>query len=204
MIRLQILTGTREQALPVFTNPQAHLFLTGRPAKIGGGTAYIMDISLELRVPDQQSGFSEQRGMAPCLDDSALVEREGTEVAAPETAPVAGERKPDFPDGRNAAFLFVGRMAGTHIGQIINIVHFLCGKGRLRRILHHIHPISIRFDQCPACKGIGVFVLDKETFRIPSPVLFYFIIGQQLNAVMYRRYVLCLVHGARNKTKVFY
>ena len=52
----QILTGRREEALPVLADALAELLGTGGLAEVGRGAAHVVDIALEVRLPGHLPG----------------------------------------------------------------------------------------------------------------------------------------------------
>ena len=77
----------------------------GGLAEVGGGAAYVVDVSLELWVSSEQLGFFQQTFVAAALDDAPLVEGQAAEGAFAEAPAVAGQTELDLPDGGHAAVL---------------------------------------------------------------------------------------------------
>ena len=84
-----------------------------------------MDIALKFRVPGKLLCLLQNRIVASGLDDTALMEGQGTEITAAKAAPVADQAVFHLVDGRNAAQSLIGGMIGAHIGKIIHVVHLL-------------------------------------------------------------------------------
>ena len=59
--------------------PDDALLLTGRRSEIGGGASHIVNISLKIRVTDDVLCLPEYGFVAPGLNDSPLMECQGTE-----------------------------------------------------------------------------------------------------------------------------
>src|SRR5699024_4779408 len=91
------------------------LLFTGGMAEVGRRPAHIVDITLEIRLPDHPGSLLQDRFVAPGLDHPPLMEGQGAETAAAKTAAVADQAEAHFLDGRNAACLRIGRMPGAHI-----------------------------------------------------------------------------------------
>ena len=125
MIRSEVFAGLRKQTLPVRADTLGQLFLTGWLSEICGRTAYIMNITLKIRILCHFDGFFQNRFMASSLKDSALMKCQCTEITSTETATVAGETEFNFLHCRNTAFGIIHRMPGVSIWQIIDIIHFL-------------------------------------------------------------------------------
>ena len=90
-------------------------------------------------------------------------------------------------------------MVSPHIGQVIDIVHLLCGEGRLGRILHHIDAVRIRLNQRFSVEGVCVAVLCPKTFRILFRYGLHVVIRRQDNTVINATYVLRPINRSRYK-----
>ena len=125
VIYLKVSTWLRKKTLAILTDSFCQLFLTGWLSEICGRTAYIMNITLKIRILCHFDGFFQNRFMASGLKDSALMKCQCTEITSTETATVAGETEFNFLQCRNTAFGIIHRMPGVSIWQIIDIIHFL-------------------------------------------------------------------------------
>ncbi len=96
MIHLQIGTWFREKALSVFADALRHLFLAGRMSEIGGGTAHVVDIALEIRLLYHLLCFPQNGFVASDLHRPALMEGQRTEITPAETPSAADKREFDF------------------------------------------------------------------------------------------------------------
>lgn len=122
--------------------------------------------------------------MAPDLHSASLMEGQRTEIAPAEAAPVADQGKFDFTDGGDAAFFFIGRMIGTHIGQRINIIHLFYGKRLLRRVLYHVLTARIAFQEGFSVEGIRIGILNHKAVGIFFLIRFHLFIGRQQDSVI--------------------
>ena len=138
MVRLHILAGGGVQALPSAAGTLGQLLFAGGSAEIGGGTAHIVDVALEILVLHDHFRFPEDGFVAPGLDNPALVEGQGAEGAGTEAAPVGNQAEFDLFNGGNTALFGIAGMPGPLVGQLVYRIHFLGGQGLLRGILHHI------------------------------------------------------------------
>ena len=86
MVGIQIGTWLREEALAVGTGSQLFLLFAGGMAEICCRTADVVNISLEPGQLCQFFDLVNDRILASCGDNPALMERDGTEVARAETA----------------------------------------------------------------------------------------------------------------------
>ena len=86
-------------------------------SEIGGRTADIVDISLEVRLFDQKLCFSDDRLLASCRNKSALMKCNRTKIARTEAATVVSDRKLDLLNRRNTARFFINRVICPLIRQ---------------------------------------------------------------------------------------
>ena len=127
MVRPQVLTWFREQALLIGARPLCQLLFTGRETEISSRPPNIMDISLKVRLLGKKLCLVYQRLMASRLDDPSLMEGQRAEAAATKAAPVADKDEFDLTDRRNTPGSLIRGMIASHIRQIIHIIHFfLC------------------------------------------------------------------------------
>ena len=82
-------TGIVADALAVRADPGLGLFGAGRMPEVGRGAAHVVDIALEGRVTGQGLRLLDQGAFAPGGDHPPLVEGQGAEAAAAESAPAA-------------------------------------------------------------------------------------------------------------------
>ena len=203
MICPQVLTWFREQTLFVRTRTLGHLLCTGRIPEIGCRAAYIMDIALKIRLLRQKLCLLDQRLMASCLDDPPLMEGQGTKAAGSKAAAVTDQAELDLPDSRNTTCRLIGRMVGSHIGKIIDIIHFLLTQWFCRWILYHIDMSLIRLYQTFPGKRICVAVLDKKALCILLFVLLKLRKIRKQLIIVDRVQIFGPVHGSINKRNVF-
>ena len=96
VIHLEVWTGLGIETAAVVTGAFRELFVTGGAAEFRCGAADVMDVALEIGVLQADPGLSEDRLMAPALDNAALVEGQRAEVAVAETPPVGGQAEFDL------------------------------------------------------------------------------------------------------------
>ena len=87
----KVFAGFREQTLSVGTDTPCQLLFAGRMSEIRRWTAYIMDVSLKIRLVSEFFCLLDDRCMTPCLDSTSLMKSQRTEIASSETAPVADQ-----------------------------------------------------------------------------------------------------------------
>ena len=171
MVRPQILTRFRKKTLAARTRAACQLLFTGRETEIRGGSAHIMDITLEIRLLCQKLCLLHQGFVASGLDDASLVEGQGAEAACAEASPVADQAELDFSYGGHASKLLIGRMVVPHVRKIIYRIHLLLSQGLGGRILHHKKLIPIGLHQTLPGKWVLIAVLDIKASGILPFVL---------------------------------
>ena len=178
VVGFHVLAGGGIEALPSAAGTLGQLLVTGRVAEVGSGAAHIVDVALEILVLYHQLRFPEDGFMAAGLDDSSLVEGQGTEGAGTEAAPIGNQAELHFLNGRHTTCLGITGMPGPHIGQVVDCIHFLGGQRLLRGILHHIF-LAVGLSQPLGGEGVAVAVLNLKGFRILSLVGLYLLKGGQ-------------------------
>ena len=184
VVDFQIGTRLREEALAMLTCTDFQLFRAGGFPELCCRTADIVDVPFKIRVLYTLLRLREDRLMAPRLDNPAFVEGQGTEIAVAVAAAVGGQREFDFFQRGYSALSLVGGMIRSHVGQGVHIVHLLHGHGLLRRVLYNIQTSVVSLDKAFCGKGIGVFVLDRKTFRIRLLVCFDFFKCRQSDRIL--------------------
>ena len=166
MVDLQVRTGFREKAAPVFTGTLSQLLPAGRSPELRCGTSHVVNISLEIRFADHLLRLPQDRFVAPDLNDPALMKGQGAEITVPVAAPVGGQAVADLPQRRHTARPVVGGMPGAHVGEGIDIVHLLHGKRLRGRILYNKSPSPVSLVQALCLKGIRIGMLEGKALRI--------------------------------------
>ena len=202
MVHLHIPADLGVETLLGGANALCLLLLAGWDTEVCRGAAHVVDIALELRILRHALGLFENGGVAAGLDDAALVEGQGAEAAAAKAAPTRGQAELHLLDGGHAALLFVRRVIGILIRQIVGQIHLVLGQGLLRRVLDHIFPLGIGLDQALCHKGIGVAILRVEAFGICSLVLAHLVPGGQRDGVVDAVQILCPVDGAVDEGEI--
>ena len=204
MIYFQVRTWSWKQALTVFANASGELFVTGWSPEVCCRTTYIMNITFEIRVPDNLFCLINNGFMTSCLNDSSLMESQCTKAASTIASTVADQTEFYFLNGRNTARFFIRRMISSHIRQCIDRVH-LTGSQRLGGwILHHIAFVRIWFDQTFCGKRIGIAVLGIKTACIGLFTGTDFFKGRQHDAIVNAVRIFRFVYSTVNISQVFY
>ena len=94
----------------------------------------------------------------------ALMEGQRTEAAASKASSVRYQTELKLFNRRNSAFLLIAWMISSHIGERVDIVHFLTGKRLCRGILHHILLLSVCFNQPLPGERICIAILNIKAF----------------------------------------
>ena len=165
-----ILARLREQALPIRARALRELLFARGLTEVRRRAAHIVDVSLEVLLVRHGLGLAEQRLVAARLDDAPLMERQRAEAARAEAAAVGRETEAHLGDRRHAALLFVGRMIRPAVGQAVDPIHLLLRKRLLRRVLDDEFMLTIRLQQPPRRKRVGVAVLQIEALGVFSGV----------------------------------
>ena len=166
VVNLQIRTGLREEAPPVFAGAVCHLFFTGGRAEFRGRSPHVIDISLEIGLLQHLLRLLQDRLVAAHLDYTALMKSQGTEIAVTVAPAVGCQAEPDLTQRRNASECIIHGMPGAHVRKRVDIIHFLHGERLCRRILHDKSPPSVSLIQALCLKRIRVGVLQGETLRV--------------------------------------
>ena len=169
VVHLQVGAGLREQAAPVLAGPPGQLLFAGRGAELRGRSPDVIDIALEIRLRQHLLRLPQDGGVAADLDNPALVEGQGAEIAVPVASPVGGQAEFDLPQGGHPACLLVHGMPGPHIGQGVDVVHLLHGERLRGRVLDDEGVAAIGLIQALCLKGVRVGVLQSKALRIGPP-----------------------------------
>ena len=202
MIHFQIRAGLREEALSVLACSYLQLLVAGRLMKVRRRSAHIMDVTFEIRIPDQPFCLFQNRLIASCLDNPSLVKIQRAEIACTKAPSVRGNRKLHFGKSRDPACGVIIRVPGSCIGKRVDIVHFLLRERLRRGILHNIHR-TVRLHQRLCIEGIRIAVLLIKTHRIIQTVLSERIPVRQHDRICQRRRILRLIAGPCNECKIF-
>ena len=160
----------REQALPVRAGPLRQLLFARGLAEICRRTAHVVDVALEVLLVRHGLGLRQKGFVTARLDDAPLMERQRAEAARAEAAAVGRETEAHLGDCRHAAAFFIRRMIRPAIRQVVDPVHLLLRKRLLRRVLDDEFMLTIRLQQPPRRKRVGVAVLQIEALGVFSGV----------------------------------
>ena len=154
------------------------LFGAGRMVKVCGGAAYIVNITLEIRIGCDEPGLLQDRLLTAGGDIAALVQGQSAEVAGTETASVVDDGEPHLFDGGNAAqFLVIGVII-PGIGQGEHFVQFLAFQREGRGILNQIAAAG-GLDERAATGEVIFVLLDEGRLGIGLLVLPHGLKGRQ-------------------------
>ena len=135
MGRIEVRARFAADAVAVAAGPVGELLGTGDVAEVRRRAADIVDVAFETGQMGHALRFPDQRFMAAVLDDAALMAGNGAEMAAAETAALAGQAELDLMKGRNAAGCVVIRMPTPLEGQFVDSIHLGCRQRQGRRRL---------------------------------------------------------------------
>ena len=141
-----------------------------------------MNISLKIRVLSEFFCLLNQGFMASGLNNSPLMEGQGTKAAGAEAPPIADQAKLNLPCSHNPACRLIGRMIAAHVEKAVHLIHFLLRERLRGRILHHIFhiiPAAVGLYQPSAGIRVRIFVLDPKAAGILPLILFHILIIRQ-------------------------
>ena len=119
-------------------HPPEHLFPAGGEPEVGGGTADIVDVALEIRLVGHALGFLHDAVRTAAGDPAALMQLDGAEVAAAEAAAVLDDGELYLPDGGHAAHGLVDGVIPAGVGQGVDLVQLPAHQRLCRDVLHQI------------------------------------------------------------------
>ena len=140
--------------------------------------------------------------MAPRLDDTPLVEGEGTEATPTKAATAGYQAEPHLLNGGHAASGLIGGVIGTHIGQTVHPVHLRLTQGLLGGVLDDELFGPIRLHQGFPREGVGVAILGIEALGILALVLTQLLIGGEGHIGHHQVYLGGTVHRTIDKGDV--
>ena len=138
MISVNVGTRIGEQTLSILAHAYLQLFSTGRMTEVCSRTTNIVNISFESGKLRNNLRFTQNRFVTTSLDNTALMCMDCAEGTATKATTTAYNTKLYFFQSRDTTVCFIGRMAVTHIIQIIDGIHFFLFQGESRRILDDI------------------------------------------------------------------
>ena len=159
MIDHQVFAVLEAQALPVRADAAFELLLAGRLAEIRRGPAYVVDVSLEIRLLRQDGRFPQERSVAARGNNAPLMERERAERACAEAPAAGGERKLDLKQRRD--LFLIGGMRRARVGQLVYRVQLFGRKRRGRRV-HDKESVPMRLHKAFPADRILLAVLRHE------------------------------------------
>ena len=105
-----------------------------------------------------------------------------TEITAPKAPSLGGNTEFNLLDGRHSPCSIIHRMPISFVRQIINFVHFLCGKGHGWWILHNAK-IPILLSQLLASESILLQIFYLKGLCKSFFILFYLSQGRQRSII---------------------
>ena len=139
-----------------------------------------MDVALESGQARQGRGLAEEGAAASRGDGLALVEGDGAERAAAETAPARDQGELDFREGWYAAFGLVHGMPGPLVGQLVEAIEFRAREWRRRRLLDDPAQIAGLYQGLRVVR-IGVGVAQPGSLQEGGLVGGGLLVGRQLD-----------------------
>ena len=164
VVRHEVAAGNRRQAWLAAAGAALQLSVAGRAPEVRRGPAHIVDIALEARHLREDFRLAQDGAVAAALDDAPFMRDNRAEVAAAKTAAMAHEAELHLADGRHAAVLFVDRMVGAHIGQVVDGVHARLIEGHGWLVLHHA-PLVVLLGEPPPADGVLLQIFQLKRGR---------------------------------------
>ena len=158
VVRVNVGAGGGGQTALLGAHAVFQLLCAGGVPEVGGRAAYIVDIALEIRESGQGRHLPDYALMAAGSDHPALMEGQGTEVAAPEAAPVVDNGEFDLFNGGHAAHRLVHGVVLPGIGQLRHKVQLLRAQGHGGRVDNEV-TVPMLLDQGLAPDRIVLLIL---------------------------------------------
>lgn len=136
MIHDKIFARLGSEAFSSLTHTAFFLTLAGGLTEVGGGTAHVMDVSLEVGEVCEHFCFANNGILASGGDGAALVIRDGAEIARAVATANVIDGEFDLLDGGNTAKRFIGRVIISFVGKLINRIKLVLFERERRRILN--------------------------------------------------------------------
>ena len=159
VIGIKVLAGGGGETVAILAHTVLLLLFAAGMAEVGGGTAYVMDVALELGIAGEGFYLADDGFLTAAGDHAALMEGERAEVAAAEAATVVSNGETHLFNSGNTAEGIVHGMDFAHIGQLCHTVHFGRGKRQLGRIDHQIL-LAVALQQGVTTDGIMLLVFE--------------------------------------------
>ena len=140
--------------------------------------------------------------MAPGLDDTPLVEGEGTEATPTKAATAGYQAEPHLLNGGHTASGLIGGVIGTHIRQTVHPVHLRLTQGLLSRVLDDELFGTVRLHQRLSREGVRIAILSVETLSILTLILTQLLIGGEGHIGHHQVYLGGTVHRTVDKGDV--
>ena len=140
--------------------------------------------------------------MAPGLDDTPLVEGEGTEATPTKAATAGYQAEPHLLNGGHTASGLIGGVIGTHIRQTVHPVHLRLTQRLLGWVLDDVFPGAIGLHQRFSREGVRIAILSVETLSILTLILTQLLIGGEGHIGHHQVYLGGTVHRTVDKGDV--
>ena len=137
MVDDEVFAGLGCKTFPSLTHSAFFLPLAGGLSEIGGRTADIVDVSLEIGKLCQKLRFLDYGFLASCRDRPSLVISDRAEITCSVTAADVIDGKLDFFNGGHSAERFVGGMVCSLVRKLVDVVKLSGFERRGRWILYN-------------------------------------------------------------------
>ena len=121
--------------------------------EVGGRASHIVNIALEIQLLGNADSLPNNGLITARLNNPALMGDNGTEITATKAPSLGGNTEFNLLDSRHSPCSIIHRMPISFVRQIVDFVHFLCGKGHSWWILHNTK-IPILLSQLFATESI--------------------------------------------------
>ena len=160
-----LFAGLGRETLSAFAHTSLFLTLAGGLSEVGGGTADVMDISLEIGEFGQHFRFLDDGFFASGGDGTSLMVCDRAEIARPIATSNVVDGEFDFFYGRDTAERFVRRMISSFVRKLIDMVKFFGFKRKRGRVLYD-DLFAVALNDCFTADGVVLVLLDTARARI--------------------------------------
>ena len=154
-----------QAVLAAIAHAPQHLFAAGREAEVCRGAADVVDVALEIRLMGHPLGLGHDAVGTAAGHAAALMQLDGTEVAAAEAAAVLDDGELHLPDGGHTAHGLVDGVIPAGVGQGIDPVQLPAHQRLCRDVLDEVL-LALLLDDDLAADDILIVHLDAAGFGV--------------------------------------
>ena len=159
--------GGGQAVLAAIAHAPQHLLAAGWEPEVGGGTADIVDVALEIRLVGHALGFRHDAVRAAAGDTPPLMQLDGAEVAPAEAAAVLDDGELHLADGRHTAHGLVDGVVAAGVGQGVDLIQLPADEGLCGDVLHEVL-LALLLDDDLAADDVLIVHLDAACLLYTS------------------------------------